>query len=432
MRATTACCTLFLTGSFAISFLSPTEVPIKSTDIQTLFNKGIEATRLGQVEQALAAYTQITHLYPQQVQSIYNSGYVLKMAGRVDEAIELYQKVLQRDPTYEAARFALGHAYLFKGDFENGWKIHQHHIRTEHKASENFWELAQQQNLSGKKIVLIPEGGLGDTLHFIRYAQIIHDRGAHVTCLVQKPLVQLLSRCPYIDVLIDDPKLTTSYQAKASYMSLPAVFNSTEQTIPHTIPYIFPDPALIDAWRQKLSPDKNFKVGLCWQADVFNDSSRLPVAHRGIPLEKLHPLGLIDGVSFYSLQKKEGLEQLKNIPAYFELTCFDADFDEKNGSFMDSAAVITQLDLIITIDSALAHLAGALGKPVWLLLPYATDWRWIAHRTNSPWYPTMQIFKQPHPFDWDSVIHQVILKLAQRSTKLTESSTTQDSTQKTH
>jgi len=414
MRVTTSFHALFLLGTLntCIIFLSQADNTLANqNDIQKLFSQGIEATRQGQIEQALAAYMQITKLYPQQVQSLYNSGYVLKMAGRVDEAIELYKKVLQLDPTYEAARFALGHAYIYKGDFENGWHIHQHHIRTERKASENFWELAQHSALSGKKILLIPEGGLGDTIHFIRYAQIIHDSGAHVTCLIQKPLYQLLSCCPYIDELITDPKQITTYHAKASYMSLPAVFNSTEQTIPRNIPYIFPQQRLVTTWQQKLSNDKNFKIGICWQADVFNDSSRLPVAHRGIPLEKLHPLGLIEGISLYSLQKKEGLEQLKNIPAHFKLTNFDTDFDEKNGSFMDSAAVITQLDLVITIDSALAHLAGALGKPVWLLLPYATDWRWIAHRTDSPWYPTMRIFKQPRPFDWDSVVQEVLWEL---------------------
>lgn len=387
------------------------ESALAHADVSALFTQGIEELRAGNIEQALTAYRTILKYYPTQTQSLYNYGYTLKTAGRVDEAIECYKKVLTLDPAYEAAHFALGHAYLHKGDYEHGWQIHQRHIRTEKKASDNFWDLVKNNQLRGKTILLIPEGGLGDTINFIRYAQVIHDAGAHVVCLVQKPLYSLISHCPYIDTLVTNPQQIPAYDAKASYMSLPALFNSNEQTIPKNIPYIFPDPTLINHWQQQLSHDKNFKIGISWQADVFNDSSRLPIAHRGIPLATLHPLGLVQGVSFYSLQKKEGLDQLKNLPVAFKITCFESDFDEQHGSFMDSAAVITQLDLIITIDSALAHLAGALGKPVWLLLPYATDWRWIAHRTDSPWYPTMRIFKQPHPFDWESVAQDVLCEL---------------------
>jgi hypothetical protein len=131
------------------------------------------------------------------------------------------------------------------------------------------------------------------------------------------------------------------------------------------------------------------------------------MARRGIPLSKLFPLKDIPRVDFFCLQKKEGLEQLCNIPADFIFHIFENNFDEDHGSFMDTAAVMQHLDLVITIDSAIAHLAGAMGKRVWLLLPYSTDWRWIAGRTDSPWYPTMRIFKQPRPFDWDSVAQQV-------------------------
>jgi ADP-heptose:LPS heptosyltransferase len=399
---------------FAVSvscWATDSDTALSRTDIGALFAQGIEELRAGNIEQALDAYRTILAHFPNQTQSLYNYGYILKTIGRVDEAIDIYKKVLALDPTYEAARFALGHAYLHNGNYEQGWAIHQRHIRSEKKASDNFWDLVKNNELRGKTILLLPEGGLGDTINFIRYAQKIHDSGARVICLVQKPLYPLISRCPYIDLLVTDPTTIPPYDAKASYMSLPALFNSNEQTIPKNIPYIFPDPDLVQHWKQKLATDHTFKIGISWQADVFNDSSRLPIAHRGIPLEKLYPLGLIQGIHLYSLQKKDGLEQLKNIPASCKITCFESDFDEKNGNFMDSAAVISQLDLIITVDSALAHLAGALGKPVWMLHPFAVDWRWIAHRTDSPWYPTMRIFKQPKPFDWESVAHEVLYEL---------------------
>ncbi len=401
----------FVISALVLQPLWAEEKVLTAQDVNNLFAQGIAALHAGNIEQALASYGTILKQFPNQIQSLYNTGYTLKTAGCVDEALGYYKKVLALDPSYEAARFALGHAYLYKGDFEHGWQIHEHHIRTKHKASDNFWTLVQNKELAGKTILLLPEGGLGDTINFIRYAQIIHDLDAHVVCLVQKQLYPLLSRCPFIDTLITDPKQVPAYHAKASYMSLPALFNSNEQTIPRNIPYISPDPALVKYWHATLSHDHQFKIGLCWQADVFNDSSRLPIARRGIPLEKLTSLGFIEGISFYSLQKKEGLEQIQSLPPSFKLTCFDADFDEHHGSFTDSAAVIMQLDLVITIDSAIAHLVGALGKSVWLLLPYATDWRWITHRTDSPWYPTMRIFQQPKPFDWDSVVHDIVTEL---------------------
>ena len=241
--------------------------------------------------------------------------------------------------------------------------------------------------------------------------------GATVIAKVQKPLVQLLSQCPYIDQVISAKTPTPAHDASASLMSLPAIFNDNENSFPHTIPYIFPSQSLMSHWKKELSNNSLLKIGICWQADVYNDSSRLPIARRGISLEKLYQLSSIKNIQLYSLQKNDGVEQLTNMPNNFPLHVFDNSFDVKNGSFMDTAAVMMDMDLIITVDTAAAHLAGALGRPVWLLLPYATDWRWIISRTDSPWYPTMRIFKQKKPFDWDSVIQEVYnaLKKIERS-----------------
>jgi hypothetical protein len=190
-------------------------------------------------------------------------------------------------------------------------------------------------------------------------------------------------------------------------MSLPAIFNSDHTTIPCPIPYLYPDKTLVAHWHDYFKTDTAFKIGICWQADVFNDSSRPPVARRGLPLHMMYRLSEIPQVSLYSLQQKDGTQQIKDIPAPCKLTVFDEHFDKDAGPFMDTAAVMQHLDLIITVDTAIAHLAGALGKKVWLLLPFATDWRWIVGRTDTPWYPTMKIFKQSQPFDWESVMCEV-------------------------
>ena len=323
--------------------------------------------------------------------------------------------MLAQNNNYNAAHVALGFAYLIKGDFTNGWQEHTWYLKNAKKNADELRALLAADAINGSTILLRPEGGLGDTIHFIRYAQRLKNMGATVIVTAQKPLLPLLSHCPYIDQLLTPSSLVPKHDASSTLMSMPAVFQDTEQTMPRDFPYIYPDPKLETFWKTKLAKDTHFKIGICWQADVYNDASRLLIARRGVPLKEFYCLKNIPGISLYSLQKKEGLEQLDSLPIDFKINLFDADsetdFDESHGPFMDTAAIMQQLDLIICCDSAVAHLAGALGKPVWLMLPYATDWRWITGRTDSPWYPTMRIFKQPKPFDWQSSAQEVYNEL---------------------
>jgi len=437
---------------------------LKPQDIHIMHRYACSCIGLGLIEQAVQAFQSILKRAPNSISILYNIGYTLKMSGKVDEAIDIYKKVLAADPNYEAASFALGHALLFKGDFEHGWAQHEIHLKKTNKNSEQLRQFLNTNTVSGKIILLRHEGGMGDTIQFIRYAQLLKDKGATVLASVQKSLVPLLKRCPYLDQVIPNNEPLPLSHDWATLMSLPAIFNSNEATIPKNIPYIYPDQTLIEKWQNYLKKGNRtypavaypglparqamadcetafvattsadslacsfLKVGICWQADVFNDSSRQPVARRGIPLQQFCKLSHHAGVTFYSLQQKEGLEQLKNLPDSFNLHLFDDSFDQehglpaeasqagrpglaKGGAFMDTAAVMKSLDLVITVDTAIGHLAGALGTPVWLLLPYATDWRWIVGRTDSPWYPSMKIFKQPAPFDFDSVMHLVDMEL---------------------
>ncbi|MCX5922290.1 MAG: tetratricopeptide repeat protein [Candidatus Dependentiae bacterium] len=362
---------------------------------------------IGRVEEALDGFNDILNQIPHSTQTMYNSAYTLKMAGRVDEAIALYEKILMLQPDYESAEFALGHAYLYKGDFNKGWQQHEHYLKRSHKNSELLRTLLLTNQLADKIILLRPEGGLGDTLQFIRYAQLLKEKGATIIAAVQKPLVPLLTRCPYIDTVVPVQSPLPPCHEWVALMSLPAIFNSDEVTIPKNIPYLYPDPALVEQWGNFFQTNTHFKIGICWQADVFNDSSRPRVARRGMSLTHFYLLAQMPNISLYSLQQKDGTEQIQHMPAPCTLNVFDEQFDNAHGAFMDSAAVMKHLDLVITVDTAIAHLAGALGTKVWLLLPYATDWRWIVGRTDTPWYPSMRIFKQPNPFDWESVMHEV-------------------------
>ncbi|HXW86096.1 MAG TPA: tetratricopeptide repeat protein [Candidatus Bathyarchaeia archaeon] len=365
---------------------------------------------LGDINNALAVYNTILSSNPQIIAAQYNKGYAYKIAGNFAKAIPIFKKLITQKSDYEHARLALSFSYLSSGDFARGWHAHTWYLKKYNKDCQALRSLIGTNRLSGKKIALISEGGLGDTIQFIRYAQRLKECGAIVTAHVQEPLIPLLSRCPFIDTLVSAKKpVDPHHDATASLMSLPAVFHDNEKTFPCTIPYIFPDQALVQEWKKTFTDSDTFNIGICWQASIANDESRLPIARRGMPLALFAPLASLDDICLYSIQKYDGAQQGNTIS--FSLTTFPSDFDQTHGSFMDTAAIMMHLDLIITVDTAIAHLAGALGKPVWLLLPFYADWRWIYGRTDSPWYPTMRIFQQKKPFDWESVIKLVCEEL---------------------
>jgi len=378
-----------------------------SKKIQAYFALGCMALKVGQFDLALQSFDAILARYPDTVPVLYNKAYTLKTAGYIDEALAIYQQLIDKDPNYEPARLGLSFGLISKGDFVRGWPAHEWHLKQAGKYAPQLRNLLQTGTIAGKTILLTPEGGLGDTLHFVRYAERLKDMGATVFVSAQPALLPLLNNCPYIDQLFATKEHTPPFDAYATLMSLPATFYDTATTFPKKFPYLFADPERSAYWHAQLAHDTNFKIGICWQTSVHNDISRMPIARRGIPLEQFFKLHDIPGISWYSLQQVEGLEQLTCVPSTFNLYTFGDDFDKTHGSFMDTAAVMQELDLIISVDTAVAHLAGGLGKPVWLLLPFATDWRWIHNRTDSPWYPLMRIFKQPYPFDWDSVMHNI-------------------------
>jgi tetratricopeptide (TPR) repeat protein len=379
-------------------------------NLQAYFSLGSCYLALGEYTKAIAAFNTVLAYHPDTPPALYNKAFTYKTMGDIDMAIELYQQILAAHDDYEPAHLGLGFAYITKGNFEKGWQQHERYLKQSGKNGDILRTLLDNDKIPYRKILLRPEGGLGDTLHFIRYAEVLKNMGADVIIACQKQLVPLLSRCTYINQIIPCGATVPEYDADATLMSLPAIFNDDETTAPQNIPYLFADPALIKYWKEQLAADTKFKIGICWQADFNNDKpSKLPIARRGVPLQNFAPLATIDGVSLYSLQKYDGVEQLD--AANFNVHIFN-NLDEESGPFMDTAAIIKNLDLIITVDTAMVHLAGGLGANVWLLHPYATaDWRWICHRSDSYWYPNMRIFKQQKPFDYDGVIEQVRVAL---------------------
>ena len=304
--------------------------------------------------------------------------------------------------------------YLYKGDFERGWKQHEIHLQSTNKNAPELRKFLATQSLAGKIILIRPDGGMGDVIQFIRYAQLLNNQGARVIAAVQKPLVPLLSRCPYLEKVIATSDPLPLCHDWCPVMSLPAVFYSTHKTIPLAIPYIFPDPERVDYWA-KSTNEKNdvLKIGICWQADVHNDSSRPPFARRGMPLKEFFCLDTIPGIHFFSLQQKDGTEQLAQVPCSFPLTVFDDSFDNVHGPFMDTAALMPNLHLVITVDTAVAHLAGALGVASGFYCLFAPIGAGLPGVLDLPWYGSMRIFKQKKAFDWSSVMQEVRDALAE-------------------
>jgi hypothetical protein len=384
-----------------------TATQLEPRNLQWLFRFGTFACRIGEFNESIEAYKTILTHHPDLTSVLYNAGFTFKTAGQIEFAARIYAYILTKHPEYEPARLGLAFALLAQGEYKKGWEKHLWNIQKQGKDSPELRQFIADGTLHGKRILLIPEGGLGDTLQFIRYAQCIKQMGAHVTVSVQRPLLKLLSGCTYIDSLVSPGDPVSPFDAKATLMSLPAFFQDTEDTLPQNIPYISPNQERVAYWKNKLQNDHTFKIGICWQPDTHNDVSRLAIARRGIPLSFFHTLGSTPGVTLYSLQKHEGLDQLSELPNQVTVKTFDNQFDVTHGSFVDTAAVMQSLDLIISTDTATAHLAGAMGKKVWLLLPFNTDWRWLLDRLDTPWYPTMRIFKQTKPFDWNSVIEDL-------------------------
>ena len=386
-------------------------------DVHILFQLANTLNTAHYTEESLVIYNSLHKKYPQSSAITYNIAYTLKKLGRITEALEYYDKTLTLDSQHAEAHFSRGLAYLATGKFKEGWEEYEWRWKrdTQHMEKRNLskpqWD---GSDLQGKTLLLHAEQGLGDTFQFIRYAKIARDKGGVVIAAVQNPLVDILSLCPYIDRVVSLTAPLPMYDVHAPLLSVPYILQTVEETVPHDIPYLYAHTQLVEYWKDKLSADKNFKIGICWQGNPNYNTPflRAVVAAKSIKLKQLEPLFKIPGVSVYNLQKMTGEEQLSDIPVEWNLIQFDDNFDKIHGRFMDTAAVIKNLDLVITVDTGLAHIAAGLGAHVWTFIPNPPDWRWMLDRTDTPWYPNMTLFRQPKPGDWESVIRDIANRLA--------------------
>ncbi len=356
----------------------------------------------GRFDEAEACARTALRLRPEDAVAHCTLAYILYHLGRPAEAQARCRIALRLRPETPQWRAFLGRALLLDGQLEEGWKefewrlLNNPKLRVRHLLEVPRWS---GEAIRDREILLVADQGFGDTLHFCRYVPQIAARAERTIFFVQDPLVRLLSRLPGAIEIIHAGDQPPSFDLWCALTSLPDALGTTLETIPGTTPYLTAEPADIGRWRERLAELAGLRVGLCWAGGNFKgqiDWDR----RRSITLKTLAPLGGISGVQFISLQKGPPAAEATRPPAGIEVHDFTVDLID----FADTAALIENLDLVISVDTAVLHLAGALGKPVWLLNRFDTCWRWLQNRDDSPWYPSLRQFRQPAPGDWQSVI----------------------------
>ena len=364
----------------------------------------------GKLDEAIVCYRRAIELKPDFAEAHNNLGIAFKNQGNLDEALACYERALQHKPDYADARFNRAHIYLLTGDWQRGWPESESRWQSKNFTSRQFAQpIWAGESLAGKTILLHAEQGLGDTIQFIRYVPLVKLSGGTVLVECQKALLGLLEGFPGIDRLIAHKDELPPFDVHAPLLSLPRILNTTLQSIPATVPYLEPKPELLKHWLRKLDQLDGFKIGIAWQGNPTFRSDRF----RSVPLRYFAPLAEVPGVRLISLQKGFGTEQLADNRELFPVIDLGLDLDHHSGPFMDTAALMKNLDLVITSDSVTPHLAGALGVQTWMATPFAPDWRWLLERSDSPWYPTMRLFRQKEPGNWDQVFEEIAKALSE-------------------
>jgi Tfp pilus assembly protein PilF len=367
-------------------------------------NLGVMLLDQGKYDEAANWFRQALQLRPSYALAHNNLGLTLHELGRFDEAVESYRMALEHRPDYADAHWHQSLTLLLRGNFQQGWSEYEWRWKLDRIPARDFaspqWS---GQALNRGTILLHVEQGLGDTIQFIRYAPIVKNFIGTVLVECPKALMPLLTGCPGIDRLIEQGEQLPPFDVQASLLSLPGLLHTNLGTIPGKVPYLFADPELVVQWREKLAGLGGFRIGIAWHGQPGHGTHR----GRDIPLDCFAALGQLPGAFLISLQKGAGQEKLTHAGERLPIFCLEDSVDTVNGAFMDTAAVMMNLDLVITSDTSVAHLAGALGVPVWLALPFVPDWRWLLDRSDSPWYPTMRLFRQKKPGDWAGVFEEM-------------------------
>jgi tetratricopeptide (TPR) repeat protein len=352
----------------------------------------------GHAAEALAVLRRVAQLQPDDVDGRHELAVTYADLGRHAEAEAEFDATLRLRPEFPRCRWNRALVRLAAGAWTEGWRENEWRFRCgaqqERRCPQPRWDGSP---LDGKTVLLWAEQGNGDIIQFVRYAALVKERGGRVLLDCPARLHPLLSSCPGLDRLLTGA--VEDFDVHVPLMSLPGIFGTRVDSVPARVPYLFADPVATARWHRDLADVTGCRIGVCWQGNPKFPMDRL----RSFPLHQLAPVAHVPGVRLVSLQTGPGARQLAEVRETFAVVDLGERLLETPGAFVDAAAVIKNLDLVISCDTAIAHLAGALGVPVWLALPYTPDWRWLRQRADTPWYPTMRLFRQSAPRHWESV-----------------------------
>ena len=381
---------------------------ISDDDNIALINLGNALLGAGKAQEALDAYLRMIEKMPNWSGGFLNLGHAYMNLFDFNTAIDTYKRGLVIEPGNPQLKYSIGNVNLHIGQYEQGWAGYEHRWQTPDGLKPLLSDVPvwAGENLAGKKLLIYGEQGLGDTLQMARYFSVLKQQGAEIVFKGYKILHSLLATSGAGVTFVEDiDGMTFDYQI--AVMSLPFAAQTRVDTVPQNVPYLHARPDDILRWRQRIG-ESGFKIGINWQGSPLG----MVDAGRSAPLRTFLPIALIPGVRLISMQKNHGLDQLTSLPDGMNVETLGDDFDAGSEAFMDTAAVIANMDLVITTDTSMAHVAGGLGAQVWVALKKLPDWRWMMDRSDSPWYPTMQLFRQQQTGVWDSVFQTMSEQLS--------------------
>jgi len=376
---------------------------IKPNYASAYYNMGNALNEKGSPEAAIDSYKQAIKIQPNYADAYSNMGIALTDKGDVEAAIDSYKQALKIKPNFADAYYNFSLLYLLLGDLDKGFKYYEWRLkmikeRPVAPARTNLiWD--GEKSLNGKHFVVYEEQGLGDIIQFCRYLPVLEQKGANVTFKVKSNLHALLRTLDSKTSLNTSLPEENKIDFESPLMSLPYLLKTSWKLIPITSPYLYADQSKVTTWGEKLSKD-SFKVGICWQGG----KTKIDVG-RSFSLSLFEGISKIPNVQLISLHKGEGEGQITNID--FDVTTLGSSFDAGQDAFLDTAGVMMNCDLIITSDTSVAHLAGALGRPTWVALQYVPASFWMLDRSDSLWYPTMTLFRQKSRGDWVGVFDTI-------------------------
>ena len=376
-------------------------------------NLGAVYDEMDQLEEAMAQYERALTIRPDHFEALFNLGLTARALCQFDRSIQFLRKAVAASPTRAEAHYTLGQTLLLLGELEAAWPEYDWRW----KLDEYSWlknchgEFSQPrwlgEPLEGKRLLVYAEQGMGDALHFVRYLPRLVEMGAQVIFAVHRRLMRVIGSIPGVTIVPLDGVPLPPFDLHSPLLSLPRALGIRRiAEITAATPYLAAEPERVARWKQRLASIPGFKVGIAWQG---NPAARIDRG-RSLPLAAFAPLATVPGVTLVSLQQKDGLEQLKALPSGMKVEQLGDGIDT-DGAFVDTAAIMENLDLIVVSDSAVAHLAGALGRPVWVPLKQVPDWRFFLDREDSPWYPSMRLFRQKRRGDWEGVFQEMAKSL---------------------